>query len=75
MVACWTRAWVVRPGVPDSGRRSLRLAGLAVLRSVRGVFSVGVAHVLVGRVAASYRRDAVSPGFRTGDAAIPVVVI
>ena len=37
--------------------------------------SVRVAHVLVSRVVSTHRRDAVSASLRTGDAAIPVVIV
>ena len=58
---CWTDGSRVR------AEQNLLLANYPV--------SVGVAHVLVSRVASSYRRDAVSAGLGTGDAPIPVVVI
>ncbi len=54
--------------------RGLLLA-VEVLLFTHYPIHVGVAHVLISRVPASDRGDAVGPCFRAGDAAVAVVVL
>ena len=59
--------WCRTLGSPVRAAPNLLLANYSV--------SVGIAHVLVSRVASSYRRDTVSASLGAGDAAIPVIVL